>query len=322
MTSNNNNNLLPVYAVVGTDKLKIKTVLERLDKRMNEFDNIDFNSDTFDGETANGAEIVQACLQIPFMSEKRYIVVKNASKIKNNDNETLLSYLNNPNDSTVLVLIYDKLAKSTRIYKACSKISSTSIIECQAPKKYKIAENLNSIARKHGGSIDFNAAKLLVDLIGEDTMHLDSEIQKLLISNNNKNITINQIKEEIQKSSEIKPWDFTGAFAARDIDTCLSMYAQMKENIEYVLLPQTRKIINELICVQDLGNHATQFSVANELGCQTWQVKNHIQWSKNFTKAELIGILEKALECEVKLKSTGEKNLAFEIFIIESLRRK
>lgn len=40
----------------------------------------------------------------------------------------------------------------------------------------------------------------------------------------------------------------------------------MKDGAEYMLIPQTCKIIKELICVQDLGEVATQNAISQELG--------------------------------------------------------
>ena len=197
--------LLPVYAIVGDDKLKVKFVLERLEKRMEEFGDMDFNSTSFDGESAIGTEIVSACMQIPFASEKRFVVVKNADKLKKDDSERIVEYLEKPNTTTVLALICKKLAKSTRLYKACAKISNTAIINCIAPKTYQVADTLNNVARSHGGSINPNAARRLVELVGPDTMKLDAEIQKLVLSNSGQVITLEQVNAEVQKSADAKP---------------------------------------------------------------------------------------------------------------------
>lgn len=266
MNSKLQKDLLPVYVIVGDDKLKAKFVLERLEKRLEEFGDMSFNSTSFDGENAIGTDIVAACMQIPFTSEKRFVVVKNADKLKKDDSERIIEYLSNPNTTTVLALICKKLAKSTRLYKACAKISNTAIINCTAPKAYQVANTLNNVARSHGASINPNAAQRLVELVGADTMKLDAEIQKLMLSNGGQVITLEQVNAEVQKSSEAKPWDFTNAFAARDLNMALNIFGEMSNGSEYMLLPQTCKLIKELICVQDLGQAATQNAISQALG--------------------------------------------------------
>ena len=205
MSAKLKNELLPVYLVVGDDKLKAKTVLERLDKRMAEYGDMSLNSSSFDGEVAIGTDIVAACNQLPFASEKRYVLVRNADKLKKDDSERIVDYLADPNTSTVLVMVCTKLAKSTRLYKACEKISNTAVISCASPKKYELADDLIKIARSHGGSIRNDAAQKLIELVGTDTIKLNAEIEKLVLANNGKEIAMIEVAQQVKKSAEVKP---------------------------------------------------------------------------------------------------------------------
>lgn len=316
----NQKDLLPVYALIGTNKLRQKNVLSRLSERLKQYGDMSFNSDQFDGDIASGPQIIQACMQAPFASPKRYILVKNADKLNKNDTEVLTKYIEKPCSTTILVLCFNKLAKNTKLYKTIGKISQTCYIDCQPPKKYQIAQSLNDVARRHNGGINFDAAQKLVELIGEDTMHLDSEIQKLLIANGGTNITLEQVLSQVSKTAEIKPWDFTNAFADKDLNTCLEQFKQMPAGSEYQLLPQVCRIIKELICVHDLGSNASQQSISYALGYEAWRVKNHMRWAHKWSKEELINALSNALDCEIKMKSTSDSALSFETYIIESLK--
>mgnify|MGYP000270170979 CR=1 FL=1 len=53
--------LLPVYLIVGEDALKRDTVMKRLRARLSSMGDLSFNADEFDGETAQGGDIVTAC---------------------------------------------------------------------------------------------------------------------------------------------------------------------------------------------------------------------------------------------------------------------
>lgn len=312
--------LLSIYALVGSDKLRINKVLDRLNIRLEEYGDMSFDSVTFDCDNACGADIVQACSIMPFTAKKRYVLAKNAESLKKEDSEAIIEYLSNPIDTAILVLVFSKLAKNTRLYKAISKYNSTSIIDCTPPKKYKMVETLNTIARSYGASINFDAAKKLVELIGEDTLRLDGEIKKLLTLNGNNTITYEIVAMNVANSSDVKPWDFTNAFAAKNLDKCIQLLQKMPEGSEYVLLPQVCKLVKEFICVKDLGVSANQYSIAKTLGCEPWRVKNHVVWARNFSTKKLIDILDAALDCEVQIKSTSDSKKAFEIFVVESLR--
>lgn len=314
------NKLLPLYILIGDDKLKIRTVLEKLNKRMTEFGDPSLNTSNLDAEVCSGDEIIQSCMQMPFGSDMRLCTVKNAEKLKKVDTETLLEYITNPNPACILVLIYKKLAKSTKIHKQATAISQTCIIDCARPKKWKAWENVIKIARSKNAQIDESAAKILVDLVGEDTIMLASEIDKLSMLNNGNKISADIVLSNVKKSTSAKPWDFTNAFADRNIDLCLSLFKQMPKDSEYMLIGQTCKIVKELICVKDMGKSATNNIIAHELNYDLWRVKNHIKWANNFKKFELVDILTKALNCDKIMKSSSNSTLAFENFIIESLK--
>ena len=110
--------LLPVYLIVGEDALKRDTVMKRLRARLSSMGDLSFNADEFDGETAQGGDIVTACNTVPFASPVRLVEVRAADKLKKADAEQLVSYLGSPNGSTVRALVAEKLAKNTRLYKA------------------------------------------------------------------------------------------------------------------------------------------------------------------------------------------------------------
>lgn len=321
MSVKNDKSLLCVYALVGTDKLRIKKVLDKLNKRLQDFGDMSFNTSSFNCDDANGAEIIQACNQLPFAAKKRYVLLNNADKLKKDDVDVIIKYLEAPTETTILVFVFNKLAKNTKLFKAISKISPSSIINCTPLKKYEIAPSLQKIARSYGGSIEMNAANKLVELVGEDTLQLDSEINKLLMASPDNNISLDLINDYVTKISDVKPWDFTNAFAKRDLKTSLNLFKQMGDGVEYQLLPQVCRVVKELICVKELGNTASQTFIAQTLAYEPWRVKNHHAWSRNFRLDELIDILKKALDCEVKMKSTINSREAFEMFVIESLAK-
>lgn len=321
MNNNANKDLLYVYLLIGKDKLKVKTVLNKLKERMQEYGDMSFNSNIFNGQNCNSEEIINACLQVPFNSEKKYIIVNDADKLSADDKNKIVEYLENPCESSVLALAFEKLAKTTRLYKICEKINKLAIIDCSLPKRYDIQNTVFAIARKHQGQINPQAANMLVDLVGEDTSKLDSEIQKILINNSNKEITIEHVQNLVKKSSFAKPWDFTNAYGQRNLDKCLQLYHEMPKNSEFQLLFQICKLIKELICVKEFGARVDQFTLSQELKCEAWKIKNHIIYAKNFDKEELINILNDALDCDKQLKSSSNSQNIFEIFIAKTLSK-
>ena len=82
--------LLAAYLVVGEDALKRNRVMARLRKRLESMGDLAFNSDTFDGQNAKGADVVAACKTMPFVSDMRLVEVEMS---KNSRRMTLKSLL-------------------------------------------------------------------------------------------------------------------------------------------------------------------------------------------------------------------------------------
>ena len=199
--------LIPAYLIVGEDALKRSTVLRRLRERLAQYGDLSFNSDTFDGETALGADIVSACNTMPFASEKRLVYVRDADKLKKADSEELVAYLDSPSDQTVLALEAEKLAKNTRLYKAVAAVGKSAVIECIPLKKKELPHTVRSMAVSHGTTFTEGAANALVELVGENTVHLDSEIAKIALAHRgNDPVSEHEVRSLVSRTNEATPW--------------------------------------------------------------------------------------------------------------------
>lgn len=82
MSDSQHTDLLPAYLAVGEDALKREAVIARLKARLGTMGDMAFNSDEFDGESAEGAAIAAACNTMPFASPVRLVYVRNVDKLK------------------------------------------------------------------------------------------------------------------------------------------------------------------------------------------------------------------------------------------------
>ena len=212
------NALLPAYLINGEDELKRETVLKRLHARIAKLGDIDFNHDVFHGESASGDDIVSACNTVPFASDVRLVVVHAADALKKSDAEALVMYLSEPSPSTVLCLVARKLAKNTRLYKAVAAVGKKAVIDCAPMKKYELPKTVRAMAVTHGITLDDAAAQHLIELVGENTVHLDAELKKLALSHTagGRPLGVAEVDAMVSRTAEVKPWEFVDAFAARD----------------------------------------------------------------------------------------------------------
>ena len=74
---------------------------------------------------------------MPFMSERRLVIVRHAEKMSAAGQTVLAEYAEDPSPSTVLVLVASKADKRTRLYKAVEKTGQVS--EYAAPKRARVS---------------------------------------------------------------------------------------------------------------------------------------------------------------------------------------
>lgn len=330
MATNHADKLLPVYLVVGEDDLKRAAVLKKLKARAAEFGDMSFNSDDIDAECAEEGLVVTSCNTMPFASDIRLVLVRNAEKLSKLDVDQLVSYLANPCESTVLALEAVKLAKNTRLYKAVAAHGSKAVIDCAPMKRADLPKAVRAMAVGHGVTLTDGAARTLVDLVGENTVHLDAEIKKIALSHEGKDaVREGEVLSLVARTAEMKPWDFTDAFAARDLNRCLLYLSRMESVSPHVLLSMCVGRVRELICAKSCaqrgnGNAATlakAFGAYSGKTMQEWRFKNHAAWSRKFTANELRQALHSARDCEQAMKSGTDPDQAFKDWLIAVMRK-
>ena len=315
---------LTAYLINGEDELKRETALKRLRERAAQMGDIDFNSDVFDGETAAGEDIVAACNPIPFASDVRIVIVHNADALHKADSEALVSYMVSPCPTTVLTLVAAKLAKNTRLYKAVAAVGPKAVIDCTPMKSWELPRRVRDMAPTHGITITQSAADLLVRLVGENTVHLDAELRKLALAHTSKQpVSDAEVRDLVVRSAEPKPWDFTDAFASRDLAKCLKLRSQLKSVSAYSLLPRVVTSLREMITFRSYYSRGTTSTkaIAAQMKVPEWKLKNHPGWMRAWTSAQLREALSGARDCERAMKSRSDAETVFTDWIISVLAR-
>ncbi len=305
--SSKQDTLLPAYLAVGEDQLKRTAVVKRLYGRLSKEGDLAFNSDEFDGETAAGSDIVSACNTVPFASPVRLVTLRNAEKLKKADSEMIVAYLGAPNPTTILLLEAEKLAKSTRLYKAVAKLGKTAVIDCAPPKRAALPGKVREMAVAQGVTFTQGAATKLVELVGENTVRLNSEVEKIALAHDGSSAVGEQeVESLVRRSAEVKPWEFVDAVSARDLKKCLLCLGRMESMAPIALITMCATRLRELICARSLCDRGTPRALAQTLKVPDWRVKNHIGWARGFTAEELRRAMVLARDADRAMKSGSD----------------
>ena len=228
-----------------------------------------------------------------------------------------MSYLADPNPQCVLCLVAEKLAKNTRLYKAVAKVGPHSVIDCAPLKRWELPPYVVKLAQKRGLSMDNAAAQELVERVGESTVALDNQIATLaqLVGDAGR-ITLADVEANVAQIAEVSPWAFADAVCERNAPRAMEMLNLMKAPSLVFLHSVLVGRLRELICAKSLDARGAASGLARELGRQSWQVKNHVRWSRAFGEEELVELLGQAAVCERALKGSQDSEAAFARFVL------
>ncbi|HVN71761.1 MAG TPA: DNA polymerase III subunit delta [Desulfomonilia bacterium] len=182
-----------------------------------------FNAD----EGLSMDEVLGLCNTLPFLSEKRGIVVRNSHKLTAKQLDQAIAYLENPCETTTFILVMEAEKTDKDLAKLLKRFDGkASIIRFEAIKNR--SERLSWImdrALLHGKKIDKDAAVLLAEMAGSSMWYLDSEIQKLsLYVADNSSITTKDVQEVVMRTYEPAIFAFLDALFDRKRDTLSRLY--------------------------------------------------------------------------------------------------
>lgn len=316
------NNLLPGYLIVGADEFKRSTAIARMRARLEKSGMADFNLDERDMMHEQQVDDVIASLNtLPMGSDFRLVILRNCDRLGKMVSEPLVEYLSNPSPSTVCLIVAEKLAKNTRLYKAVAKLGAKAVVDCTPKKAWELPKQAIAMARGHGKTLSQAAAEELVSRAGESTRLLDNELRRLAQQVEAPSIELADIERLVVRTAEAKPWGLLDAVSARDMQRALEYLALQPEKSEIRLYALLVGRIRELIVAKALDARGAGRELAATLKVQGWQVKNHLAWARRYKMDELVGALSAAADVELALKGSRDSALALRIWIMETISR-
>ena len=168
-----------IITLTGENGFGLKTELDRLIAEFVMAEG-DFALERVDGEDVEFNRLNEALTSLPFLANKKMVVLSRASANKqfNEKAEQLLAGLP---ETTELILVEPKLDKRLGYYKLLKKI--TDFQEFKALDINTMARWLSEQAELKGGVLQQRDAMYLVERVGLDQQLLENELEKLLLYN-------------------------------------------------------------------------------------------------------------------------------------------
>jgi DNA polymerase-3 subunit delta len=230
--------LSAVYLITGGDRPKIERALKRLRSRF------DANSvELLTALSTSGEDAVAACNAIGLFGgddRSRLVVVENVDGRRDGDGRltggwkaadvaAVTAYLAAPAPTSVLALVGEELKPSSELAKACGKAGDVLVYDVT---KRELPKWVVEQFRQAGITIDFDTARRLIELVGENPELLALEVDKLATWADGDTIGEPEIDALAVRAAEASSFELTDAWGDRDTGTALAAAELLLERSE------------------------------------------------------------------------------------------
>lgn len=197
----------------------------------------DFNLDVFYARETTLNQVLAAARSFPMMAERRMVIVRDfhhyfdpSRRDKSESNrEDLTAYVQQPNPTTVLVIIDEKGPdQKTKLGKALKESESAAIYKFEPVSEDNLPQWIEEWAKQtREKEFEPRASQLLAFHVGNNLLSLVAEIEKLCTYTRESVITPEDVKEVVGITREAGIFELSDALTAGDRSKVLAIAEQM-----------------------------------------------------------------------------------------------
>ncbi len=303
-----NGNLKPIYFLMGEESYYIDKISDFIEETVLDEAEKGFNQQVMYGRDATIEAIVAAAKRYPMMAERQVLIVKEAQDLSRNI-EKLVSYAENPQPTTVLVINYKykKLDKRKKLYKVIAK--SGLIFESKKLYENQVSDWIRSVLKGKNYQIEPKAAQMLLEFLGTNLSKISNELEKLvLILPEGTIINPAHIEENIGISKDYNNFELRKAVGEKNVVKANRIIAYFAENPKNNPLVMTVSLLNsfftQLLLFHSLDDRSKN-SVAKMLGVNPFFVDEYFLAARNYPMRKVAQVIAFLRDADIKSKGVG-----------------
>lgn len=314
----------PVYILMGDESYYIDQIADAIANSVLKPEEQDFNQTILFGADVTAAQVVDIAKGYPMMSSHRVVIVKEAQNVKSLD--ALEKYLVNPMSTTILVWCH-KNGLIDKRKKVVAKAESVGIVfESKKKRDYELNTFINKYLKDKHVQIDAKSSDMIVEHVGADLSRLVSELDKIILSLDDKNriITPEMVEQKIGISKEFNTFELRSAIINKDVYKANLIINYFEKNPKsgsiYAFLPLLFSYFQNLMIAYYAPNRSNEADVARFLELKSsWAAKDYILGMRNYSGVKAMQIIEKIREVDAKSKGLDNPNTSADELMKELL---
>ncbi len=339
------------YIFHGEDEFGRAEAVAQLREKLAERDPAmaDLNTNILDGRKITAGELRHACDTIPFMADRRLVIVygllgrlasgRRAKKGAEPDSDEepawkreflseLCDYLPTLPPTTRLIFVETRVLPASnpilKLAKATGEPNGAFVKAFALPKDGDLPNWIRRRTWDKQGEISHEAVVMLAALVGGDLRLLDQEIEKLLLYTDGKQITATDVKTLVSRAREASIFDLVDSIGLCQTDRALLLLHRMLDDLAapLYLLSMIARQIRILMQISELqGQGLNEREIATRLKLHPFVTKKGLAQIQNFDKAQLQEAHRRLVEADWSIK-TGktEDVLALDLLVVDLSR--
>lgn len=303
----------PVYLLQGEETYYIDLISNCIENNALTEAERGFNQVVLYGKDSNVVSILNNAKRFPMMAERQVVIVREAQDIPDLNKEQgaklLLDYFSKPVPTTVLVLCHKHktLDKRKELGKKADQLTTSATFK----KLYEnqLVEFVLDYCSEKSYKIDEQAARLLVEYVGNDLSRLSNEVEKVLIGcKPGEPITTNLVLDQVGISREYNIFELQKAIIAKDrlLAAKIVNYFESnpKKNPAIPTVAFLYSFFNKIMLSHGVGDRSSQ-GIAAALKISPYIAKDYLNAAQRYSLPKTLETLGRLKEADLKLKGVG-----------------
>jgi DNA polymerase III delta subunit len=257
--------LAHLYLIAGSDRPKVLRAVARLRARVEREGGLE---DVLEATDASGAEVAGMSAQLGLLAAHRLVVVQGVEAWRADDVAALEAYAAAaPPATTVALVAGEGLRKDHRVR---ALVPEKLQLLFEAPTGRGLFDHVRREAERLGASLEPDALRRLIQVVGEHPMTLERELDKLATFAAGETIDVDLVDALAVRGGGVSPFALTDAVSTRDRRTVFRALARAEDAGEkpHALLPQVARhveLLRRARAHRDAGGDVRSFAKAERI---------------------------------------------------------
>jgi len=276
--------------------------------------------EVLDGSEADVQAVVTSAMTLPLLGGVRLVVVRHAQALGPRHAEALGAYARDPNPATRLVLLADEGLRASRDRRTdhwlVQAVSAAHIVDLPARQGRELAGWLRQRAAAEDLEVSAEAAKLLIEWVGEDGAVLLGEVKKAALAGgaDNRSVGVKEVGAIVGEHRLADIFELTRAVQRRDLPLALRTLERLLAIEEpmrmLVLLTRDLRVAWAVRTLAERGQPPAEIARALRLPPAVVEALGH-----GDPAALLAEKLRRCWEVERQVKSGGEPRAELTVLV-------